>query len=84
MYVELLDMLESIKQENPELENILKQFQINQAEYARAMLTILSSQTGPYNTYVTDKDISRKDNYPNPSEPNQTTSQLAITYPNSP
>lgn len=55
--VQLLDALEAIKREHPELDDILQQFQIDQAEYDRAMLAILSSQVGLYNTYATEKGI---------------------------
>ncbi len=52
---QLLDTLESIKREHPELDEILKQFQIDQTEYDKTMLTILSAQISPRNTYATDK-----------------------------
>jgi hypothetical protein len=52
---QLLDVLDAIKREHPELEGILQQFQIDQAEYDRTMLSILSSQIEPHNTYATSK-----------------------------
>ena len=53
---QLLDALDTIKKEQPELESILQQFQIDQAEYDSAMLALLSSQL-PYNTYGTSEDL---------------------------
>lgn len=52
---QLLDTLGSIKREHPELDEILRQFQIDQTEYDKAMLVILSAQISPRNTYATDK-----------------------------
>jgi hypothetical protein len=52
---QLFDALNSIKREHPELESILQQFQIDQGEYDRTMLSILSSQIEPHNTYATSK-----------------------------
>lgn len=52
---QLFDALDFIKREHPELESILQQFQIDQGEYDRTMLSILSSQIEPHNTYATSK-----------------------------
>lgn len=48
---ELLDILEAVKQEQPELSNILEQFQMDYAEYDRALLSILSPQLMVHDTY---------------------------------
>lgn len=50
---QLLDMLDRIKAQNPELMATLEQLSLDQSEYDRAMLTILASEIGPYNTYTT-------------------------------
>ena len=52
---QLFDALDAIKREHPELKSILQQFQIDQGEYDRTMLSILSSQLEPHNTYATSK-----------------------------
>ena len=52
---QLIDALDAIKREHPELESILQQFQIDQGEYDRTMLSILSPQVEPHNTYATSK-----------------------------
>jgi hypothetical protein len=52
---QLFDALDAIKREHPELESILQQFQIDQGEYDRTMLSILSSLVEPHNTYATSK-----------------------------
>jgi len=54
---QLLDTLEAIKRQNPELEEILRKFQIDQAEYDNAMLTLLASQFEPHSTYATGEDL---------------------------
>jgi hypothetical protein len=51
--VHLMTKLEAAKKEHPELEEILNQFQIDQAEYDKTMMAIFASQTEPRNTYVT-------------------------------
>jgi hypothetical protein len=54
--ISLLDELEAIKREHPELDEILQKFQIDQAEYDRTMLAILASELQPHNTYATGKE----------------------------
>ena len=52
----VFEALDAIKKQTPGLEEILKQFQINQAEYNQAMMTLLASQLEPQNTYATDEN----------------------------
>ena len=54
--IQLLTQLEAVKAQHPELNQILAQFKINQAEYDRAMLSILDSQSVHYATSATSDE----------------------------
>lgn len=49
---QVFEALRKIKDQHPELEHLLTQFQIDQNEYEMAMLQLLSYQYQPQNTYA--------------------------------
>jgi len=56
LQVNLLETVDNIKKEHPELAQLLEQFRIDQQEYDQAMLAILSAQMIPSNTYGTARE----------------------------
>ena len=57
---ELVEQVEELKRQNPHLARILEQFQIDQADYDRAMLQMLASEWTPYGTSATAATLTRQ------------------------